>query len=156
VLAAGDDGPLSSLGPEPADEAFEALLLKSEDTRRLHTLLRDQRFVSGVGRGYATTPSTSPGSRPSRPQVARPGGSQEAGRLRRSVVAAGLASERRRAGGLSEPRLGTVFAVHNRAANPADCGETLLRVSYESHEVSYCPKCQTKGGPSPTVACRGF
>ena len=25
------------------------------------------------------------------------------------------------------------------------CGETLRRVSYESHEVTYCPHCQTGG-----------
>ncbi|HWL65506.1 MAG TPA: zinc finger domain-containing protein, partial [Actinomycetota bacterium] len=25
------------------------------------------------------------------------------------------------------------------------CGETLQRVSYESHEVAYCPNCQTQG-----------
>ena len=147
VLAAGEDGPLSSLGPEPADEAFEALLLKSEDTRRLHTLLRDQRFVSGVGRGYADDALNLARLSPFSPLKSL--GQADRKRLVdsvRSVVAAGLASERRRAGGLSEPRLGTVFAVHNRAGQPCPtCGETLLRVSYESHEVVYCPKCQTKG-----------
>jgi formamidopyrimidine-DNA glycosylase len=25
------------------------------------------------------------------------------------------------------------------------CADTLRRVSYESHEVAYCPTCQTDG-----------
>ena len=147
VLAAGDDGPLASLGPEPADEAFEALLLTSQDSRHLHTLLRDQRFVSGVGRGYADDALNLAGLSPFSPL--RSLGESERGRLVdavRSVISEGLDSERRREGGLSEPKLGTVFAVHNKAGQPCPaCGEVLLRVSYESHEVVYCPRCQTKG-----------
>ena len=53
LLAAGDDGPLASLGPEPDDEAFAPDLMTSESNRRIHTLLRDQHTVAGVGRGYA-------------------------------------------------------------------------------------------------------
>ena len=64
----------------------------------------------------------------------------------RVVFADAIASERKRTGGLSEPKLGTGFAVHNRAGQPCPvCGEPLLRVSYESHEVVYCRRCQTKG-----------
>jgi len=57
-----------------------------------------------------------------------------------------IASERLRTGGLSESKLGTVFAGHNRAGQACPvCGEALLRVSYESHEVVYCKRCQTRG-----------
>jgi len=36
--------------------------------------------------------------------------------------------------------------VHNRAGEPCPvCGADLRRVSYESHEVAYCPECQTGG-----------
>ena len=36
--------------------------------------------------------------------------------------------------------------VHNRAGEPCPvCGDDLRRVSYESHEVVYCPTCQTGG-----------
>jgi formamidopyrimidine-DNA glycosylase len=47
---------------------------------------------------------------------------------------------------LSAARLGDRFSVHNRAGQPCPrCGETLARVSFDSHEVAYCPHCQTRG-----------
>jgi len=147
VLAAAEDGPLASLGPEPSQEAFEELVLTSEETRQLHTVLRDQRFVSGVGRGYADDALNLAGLSPFSPLKSL----DEAERSRlvgavRSVISQAIVSERRREGGLSEPKLGTVFAVHNRAGQPCPaCCVPLLRVSYESHEVVYCKNCQTKG-----------
>ena len=53
MLAPGDDGPLATLGPEPASDEFAELILHGDDRRRVHTLLRDQHTVAGVGRGYA-------------------------------------------------------------------------------------------------------
>ncbi len=147
VLPAGDDGPLASLGPEPPDPAFEELLETSEDARHLHTLLRDQRFVSGIGRGYSDDALNRARLSPFSPLKSL----THADRTRlvaevRSVIADAVVSERSREGGLSEPKLGTVFSVHNRAGQPCpNCGEPLLRVSYESHEVVYCKRCQTKG-----------
>ncbi|HEU4480686.1 MAG TPA: DNA-formamidopyrimidine glycosylase family protein, partial [Actinomycetota bacterium] len=52
LLRSGDDGPLASLGPEPFDPGFERWALEGSDRRRLHTALRDQRTVAGIGRGY--------------------------------------------------------------------------------------------------------
>src|SRR2546426_2717150 len=52
ILAAGDDGPLAKLGPEALGPEADALLLSSTDTRRVHTILRDQRTIAGMGRGY--------------------------------------------------------------------------------------------------------
>jgi formamidopyrimidine-DNA glycosylase len=57
----------------------------------------------------------------------------------------GLAHERRRTGGLPT-KLGDHWRVHNRYGTPCPvCGDDLRRVSYESHEVTYCPTCQTGG-----------
>jgi len=43
-------------------------------------------------------------------------------------------------------KLGDHFIVHNHAGEPCPvCGDDLRRVSYESHEVVYCPTCQTGG-----------
>ncbi|MGO8725094.1 MAG: hypothetical protein ACLQRM_20545, partial [Acidimicrobiales bacterium] len=147
VIGPGDDGPLAGLGPEPFDEAFAGLFASSEDTRHLHTLLRDQRFVAGVGRGYADDALNLAGLSPFSPLKSL----SQTDRTRlvsavRSVISGAIESERGRPGGLSEAKLGTVFAVHNRAGEPCPrCGEALLRVSYESHEVVYCKRCQTKG-----------
>src|SRR5215475_10377154 len=53
VLAPGDDGPLVGLGPEATSGEFAEWVRSSTDGRRIHTVLRDQRTVAGVGRGYA-------------------------------------------------------------------------------------------------------
>jgi formamidopyrimidine-DNA glycosylase len=64
----------------------------------------------------------------------------------RAVLADGLALERAREGGLSQPKLGEHFEVHGRHGTPCPrCGAGMRRVSYESHEVTYCPACQTGG-----------
>jgi formamidopyrimidine-DNA glycosylase len=146
VLAPGTDGPLERLGPEALSDEFAALVRSGDDTRRVHTILRDQRSVAGVGRGYAddilhrarlspyaTLASTS---------------ADERERLLAAVhdvLADGLAAERKRKGGLPA-KVGDHWIVHGRhgEACPA-CGGDLRRVSYESHEVTYCPACQTGG-----------
>ena len=54
VLAEGDDGPLEGLGPEPfSPTEFETQLLGEDSKKRLHSYLRNQRTVAGIGRGYA-------------------------------------------------------------------------------------------------------
>jgi formamidopyrimidine-DNA glycosylase len=147
VLAPGDDGPLAKLGPEPDSDAFAALVTGGDDGRRIHTLLRDQRTVAGVGRGYADDALHRARLSP----YATLKGLEAAERARlldavRSVLADGLERERSRTGGLSEPKLGGHFVVHGKAGVPCPvCGDDLQRVSYESHEVVYCPRCQTGG-----------
>jgi formamidopyrimidine-DNA glycosylase len=147
VLAPGDDGPLEKLGPEPDSDAFAEFVANSDDGRRIHTLLRDQRTVAGVGRGYADDALHRARLSP----YATLKGLDAAERARlldaiREVLADGLERERSRTGGLSEPKLGGHFVVHGKAGVPCPvCGDDLKRVSYESHEVVYCPRCQTGG-----------
>ncbi len=147
VLAPGDDGPLAGLGPEATSEEFADWIRKSEDGRRIHTILRDQRTVAGVGRGYADdvlhraklSPYASLKSLTA----------EERQRLLDAlhvVLADGLERERTRQGGLSQNKLGEHFTVHGKAGVPCpECGDDLKRVSYETHEVVYCPRCQTGG-----------
>ncbi len=147
VLGEGDDGPLATLGPEPFDAAFAELVRQSDDRRQLHGLLRDQHTVAGIGRGYADDilhrAQLSPFA-----TLATLG---DAGRERllvsvREVLDDALGRERERLGGLSEASLGGRFAVHRRAGEPCPkCKRRLERISYASHEVVYCPSCQTKG-----------
>jgi formamidopyrimidine-DNA glycosylase len=147
VLAPGDEGPLAGLGPEPFDEAYAEMIASSEDARRVHTVLRDQHTVAGIGRGYADDIV----HRAKLSPFSSLRGLDEAGRAElvaatRAVLTEALERERTRSGGLSEARLGERFAVHNRAAQPCpQCGRPLARVSYEAYEVVYCPRCQTKG-----------
>jgi formamidopyrimidine-DNA glycosylase len=146
VLEQGEEGPLAELGPEPTAPAFAEWLDTSSDGRRVHTILRDQRTVAGIGRGYADdilhrarlSPYASLASL----------GKEDRARLKEAidqVLAEALVSERRRTGGLPT-KMGEKFAVHGRAGSPCPvCGGDLRRVSYESHEVVYCPTCQTGG-----------
>jgi formamidopyrimidine-DNA glycosylase len=145
LLEPGDEGPLESLGPEADSDEFAEFVRTSTDGRRIHTLLRDQHTVAGVGRGYsddilhhahlspyATLKSLSSEQRETLLDAIH------------AVLDDGLARERKREGGLSANKLGEHFVVHGKAGVPCPvCGEDLQRVSYESHEVVYCPRCQT-------------
>ena len=146
VLAEGDEGPLAVLGPEVLSDAFAEWVRKSDDTRRVHTILRDQRTVAGVGRGYSDDilhhAMLSPYA------VLAKLSADERERLLtsiRNVLDQALIAERARSGGLPT-KIGDHFTVHGKYGMPCPrCGEDLRRVSYESHEVAYCPTCQTGG-----------
>jgi formamidopyrimidine-DNA glycosylase len=146
VLADGDDGPLAQLGPEPDSEAFAQFVLTGDDRRRVHTILRDQRTVAGIGRGYADDALHEARLSPYATLGALDGDEREALLAAiRAVLSAALEGERTRTGGLP-PKLGDRFTVHGRSGLPCPrCDADLRRVSYESHEVVYCPVCQTGG-----------
>lgn len=146
VLARGDDGPLARLGPEPDDDEFVTFLRTGTDPRRLHTILRDQRTVAGIGRGYTDDILHRAALSPFAALASLDADAHD--RLVEavgSVLAEGLTVERRRTGGLPT-KLGDHWVVHGRAGEPCPrCGDSLARVSYESYEVTYCPACQTEG-----------
>lgn len=147
VLAAADPGPTEGLGPEPDDDEFETFVRTSADGRRLHTLLRDQRTVAGIGRGYADDVLHRARLSPyATLKQLDPAARRRLLDAVRTTLSEALDQERRRTGGLSEPKLGDRFRIHNRhgLACP-DCGTAMRRVSYESHEITYCPQCQTGG-----------
>jgi formamidopyrimidine-DNA glycosylase len=147
VLRADDDGPLEGLGPEPFTAEFSQLIRTSTSNRRLHSDLRDQRVMSGIGRGWGDDilhrARLSPfGNLGSLSAVER----ERLIEAVDEVLGQALAAERTRAGGLSESSLSGRFAVHGRFGEPCHrCGDTLARVSFESYEMTYCPSCQTKG-----------
>ncbi len=146
VLSGSDPGPLAKLGPEPFSPEFERLIMSGGDSGRLHSFFRDQRNVAGIGRGYAD--DILHRAKLSPYLALRSLGPEERQRLLeavRSVLAEGLEAERRRTDGLPN-KLGDHWIVHGRYGTPCPvCGADLRRVSYESHEVTYCPSCQTGG-----------
>ena len=147
MLTEGDDEPFEGLGPESTSDEFAQWLRESTDGRRIHTILRDQRTVAGVGRGYADDVLHRAKLSPyASLKSLTPEQREELIAALREVLAEGLERERKRTGGLSENKLGEHFTVHGKAGLPCPvCGEELKRVSYESHEVVYCPHCQTGG-----------
>lgn len=146
ILSPGDPSPLDGLGPEPFSDEYEQLISTSDDRRRLHTILRDQRTIAGIGRGFADdilhearlSPFDSLASldEDERASLAT---------ATRSVLTAALEKERKRTGGLPTKLEGR-FVVHGKAGSACPrCDHELKRVSYESHEIAYCPQCQTGG-----------
>jgi formamidopyrimidine-DNA glycosylase len=146
-LAPGDDGPLEKLGPEVTSPEFAEFVRTSDDGRRIHTLLRDQRTVAGVGRGYADDALHRARLSPyASLKTLKPDERERLLSALLDVLAGALERERTRDGGLSANKLGEHFTVHGKAGLPCpECGTDLKRVSYESHEVVYCPTCQTGG-----------
>jgi len=146
VLAEGDEGPLAGLGLDPFSDEFAELIHEGDDGRRVHTLLRRQSTVAGIGRGY--TDDSLHRARVSPYASLRSLSGEERARLVesiRAVLTEGLEVERRRTGGLPT-KVGDHWVVHNRHGTPCPvCGDGLRRVSYESYEVTYCPACQTGG-----------
>jgi formamidopyrimidine-DNA glycosylase len=146
VLGEGDDGPLAKLGPDPFSKEFARRLLEGSDPGRVHAMLRDQRQVAGIGRGYSDDILHRAMLSPYR-SLASMAQDERKGLLAavREVLDEALQVERRRSGGLP-PKLGDHFTVHGRHGTPCPrCGDDLRRVSYQSHEVTYCPRCQTGG-----------
>jgi len=146
VLDEGDDGPLERLGPEADSDEFAEWLRTSADKRRAHTILRDQKTVAGLGRGYTDDLLHRARLSPFASLASLDGDGRE--RLVdavRGALADGLEAERQRTGGLPT-KLGDHWVVHHKHGSPCpQCGDVLQRVSYESHEVTYCPACQTGG-----------
>ena len=146
VLAPGDDGPLERLGPEVLSDGFATWVRETDDARRVHTILRDQRTVAGVGRGYSDDilhrAKLSPYA-----VLGKLSADERADLLdaTRGVMEDAIEAERARTGGLPT-KIGDHFTVHGKYGEPCPrCGADLRRVSYESHEVTYCPNCQTGG-----------
>ncbi|MCA1830364.1 MAG: DNA-formamidopyrimidine glycosylase family protein [Actinomycetota bacterium] len=146
VLAPGDEGPLAALGPEATSDGFAAWARASHDTRRVHTILRDQHTVAGVGRGYADEILHRAQLSPYASMASLDAEARETLIASISdVLGEALEEERKRTGGLPA-KLNDRFRIHGHAGEPCPrCGADLRRVSYESHEVAYCPACQTGG-----------
>ena len=146
VLDPTDEGPLAGLGPEPLGDEFQALVLEGQDNRQLHTFVRDQKVVAGIGRGFADdilhAAMISPFTPLSKLDEARRRVLLESVR---SVLIQATERERERSGGLPA-KMGDRFTIHNRHGESCPrCGDTMRRVSFNSREITYCPTCQTDG-----------
>ena len=144
VLGEGDEGPLARLGPEPLSQEFAELIRGSHERRRIHSLLRDQRTVAGIGRGYSDDilhrAKLSPYATLDKLDADERAALLDA---TREVLDEALAKERKRTGGLPT-KLSGRFVVHGNHGRPCPrCGADLRRISYEGFEITYCPSCQT-------------
>jgi formamidopyrimidine-DNA glycosylase len=141
------DEMLATLGPEawpdpPAD--LRALLAAP---RPLHTMLRDQRVIAGIGRSWVDeilwTARLSPFKRGDDLEE------DEAVALREAIVGVldGALEHYERVVKLPIPdKLPMPLLVHRKAGEPCPrCGATIEAVHYEDYVMCYCPVEQTGG-----------
>jgi formamidopyrimidine-DNA glycosylase len=133
---------LAHLGPEAFGLGAERLTeLLEADSRRLHSLLRDQRVVAGIGRAWANEILQ-------RAKLSPFALSTELGPDEVTRLAAAIDEELGRGLELRErgAKDGKTYRIHNRLGKPCpDCGTPIARVDYEEHTIYYCPRCQTGG-----------
>jgi formamidopyrimidine-DNA glycosylase len=146
AAAVEEDDAIATLGPEawPDPPPFEELLVAP---RPLHSLLRDQHVIAGIGRSWVDeilwTAQLSPFKR----------GDDlvplEAARLRDAAVQCLGAALDHYEHVIELPipdKLPMPLQVHRRQGEPCPrCGTTLEAVHYEDYVMTYCPACQTEG-----------
>lgn len=138
----GLDAELAHLGPDAldVDAAGLAGLLRRE-RRQLHPLLRDQRALAGVGRAHANEILWTAQLSPFR--LSTDLADEEVATLATAIHDDLERALELRLAGKSDA---DVYRVHGRFGEPCPrCGETLRRVDFEEHTITYCPSCQTGG-----------
>jgi formamidopyrimidine-DNA glycosylase len=133
---------LAHLGPEADQLTTEDVArILASDSRRLHSMLRDQRLIAGIGRAWANeilwVAQLSPYA------LSAQLDDEETERLANAIrdeMARGLELRLRKA---SDDK---TYRVHNKLGVPCErCGTPLARVDFEEHTIYYCPACQTGG-----------
>jgi formamidopyrimidine-DNA glycosylase len=133
---------LAHLGPEALGIGAERLgAIVGGESRRLHSLLRDQRLIAGIGRAWAN--EILHHARLSPYALSRDLDREDVTRLAEAIDAElqrGLELRERGAGDKA------TYRVHDKLAEPCYvCGTPIARVDFEEHTIYYCPECQTGG-----------
>jgi formamidopyrimidine-DNA glycosylase len=133
---------LAHLGPEALGiTQIELGEILKRESRRLHSLLRDQRAVAGIGRAWAN--EILHAAKLSPYALSTDLSQEELERLTTAIneeLARGLELRERGAGD------DKTYRVHNKLGQPCHiCSTPLARVDFEEHTIYYCPTCQTGG-----------
>lgn len=142
VTPAELDAELAHLGPDALDVHDAALTeILRRERRQLHPLLRDQRALAGIGRAHANEILWVARLSPFR--LSTDLGDEEITTLATAIHDdLGRALELRLAGKGDAD----VYRIHGHFGEPCPrCAETLRRVDFEEHTITYCPSCQTGG-----------
>jgi formamidopyrimidine-DNA glycosylase len=133
---------LAHLGPEALGLGAERMgELLQADGRRLHSALRDQRLLAGIGRAWANEILNR--ARLSPFALSTQLSDEEIARLAAAIDEELERGIELRARGASDAK---TYRVHRRLGEPCpQCGTPLAQVDYEEHTVFYCPECQTSG-----------
>ena len=133
---------LEHLGPEALGIGPEGLgEILARDRRRLHSLLRDQRALAGIGRAWAN--EILHAARLSPYALSQDVTPEEAERLAEAIESELERGLELRERGAKDAK---VYRVHGKLGQPCHvCGTPIARVDFEEHTIFYCPECQTAG-----------
>jgi len=142
-----DDEMLKTLGPEAWPDPPQDLRKLLKVARPLHTLLRDQRVIAGIGRSWVDevlwTACLSPFKR------GNDLSQEEAATLREAIVSTLYGALEHYEGVVKLPipdKLPLPLQIHRKAGEPCPrCGTTIEAVHYEDYVMCYCPAEQTGG-----------
>jgi formamidopyrimidine-DNA glycosylase len=133
---------LAHLGPEALGLGADRLAeICANESRRLHSLLRDQRLIAGIGRAWANEILH-------RAQLSPYALSGDLDRYEIERLASAIDDELTRGLELRERGANDkkTYRVHNRLKEPCHvCGTPIAQVDFEEHTIYYCPQCQTGG-----------
>ena len=133
---------LGHLGPDALGLGEERLAeILAGESRRLHSLLRDQRVIAGIGRAWANEILHAAGLSPfAAAQGLSPGQVRSLAAALESELRRGLELRER---GANDKR---TYRVHDKLGEPCHvCGTPIARVDFEEHTIFYCSECQTGG-----------
>src|SRR5207249_3709956 len=133
---------LAHLGPEALGIGAQRLgAIVAGESRRLHSLLRDQKVIAGIGRAWAN--EILHHARLSPYALSRELDDEEVARLADAIdeeLERGLELRER---GASDAK---TYRIHNKLGEPCPrCETPIAQVDYEEHTIYYCPTCQTAG-----------
>ena len=136
------DAELAHLGPDALDVGAGTLAaVLHRERHQLHPLLRDQRALAGIGRAHANEILWEAGLSPFR--LSTDLDDAEVEQLATTIHENLARALELRLAGKGDA---DVYRVHGRFGEPCPrCGETLRRVDFEEHTITYCPSCQTGG-----------
>ena len=133
---------LSHLGPDALGLGPERLgEILHRERHQLHPLLRDQRAIAGIGRAHANEILWLAKLSPFK--ISTEVTDDEVERLAQAIE-----DDLTRALELRERGKGdtAVYRIHGHFGEPCPLGhDTLRRVAFEEHTITYCPTCQTGG-----------
>jgi formamidopyrimidine-DNA glycosylase len=133
---------LAHLGPDALGIGAERLAeICAAESRRLHSMLRDQRVMAGIGRAWANEILHHAQLSPY--ELTRDVTPEQIERLAEAIDAELTRGLELRERGANDKR---TYRVHDKLGEPCYvCGTPIARVDFEEHTIYYCPECQTGG-----------
>ncbi len=150
LMATGDvagDEMVATLGPEAWPQpSLEAVAKLTDQPRHLHTLLRDQRTIAGIGRSWVDEILWEARLSPFKKGEELTDDEVERLQAALLVLDRTIARYEEVIGDRIPDKMPMPLQVHRREGEPCPrCGDIIAAVHYAERITCYCPKEQTEG-----------